>query len=412
MTATISERPQPSARDVGTSERREGFLRRATVVVLALAYFTMPWQGVLFLPVIGNVSRTLSMALVAAGGLSLLLEGRRRRWLDAHVLMGALAVWSMLSVLWSISPEVSFGGAVDVFQLSILAVLTWEFAGTRERISILAAAFLLGALVAAGIVVNDYFQNRDVESVARYATGTLHPNDLAFIVALAVPIAWYLATTLRNPLLATAARCFVPLGLFTVVLTASRAGLVVVLLAMLVIPWTFAETPVPVRLALSAIGIGCMLLLPSLLPDAQVDRLSTVSSEIESGDIGGRSELWSAAANSFGDHPVTGVGVAASRYDIGEQTGRVNGAHNTFLSVAAELGIVGLGLFALILLAVFRRSARAQGVGRKVALVLAVVLLVGLQVRHWEYRLPLWAVLALLLNISAPAEPSLTREGT
>jgi O-antigen ligase len=142
------------------------------------------------------------------------------------------------------------------------------------------------------------------------------------------------------------------------------------------------------------------VLVPILVPARAIDRLDTTSSELQTGTLNGREGVWEAALATFERHPVTGVGIGASRVAIGRQTGQVKGAHNTLFSVASELGFVGLATFVLLFAAIIGHAYRSGPLERSTALVLAICLLIGLQVRHWEYEKPLWAMFAVLLEFS------------
>jgi O-antigen ligase len=81
----------------------------------------------------------------------------------------------------------------------------------------------------------------------------------------------------------------------------------------------------------------------------------------------GREDLWIVAARMSADHPLTGVGVGnfqvrsadyvrrpgALSY-VGAVIERPRAVHNAYLHVLAESGVVGVGLFALFVLATMR----------------------------------------------------------
>ena len=86
---------------------------------------------------------------------------------------------------------------------------------------------------------------------------------------------------------------------------------------------------------------------------------------------------WQAAVDMFGDHPWLGVGIgnypiAYARYAIGRWRDPLGHAHNYYLNIAAEAGIVGLSayliLIAACLLYAWRLVHRTSGYWRAVAL--------------------------------------------
>jgi hypothetical protein len=74
--------------------------------------------------------------------------------------------------------------------------------------------------------------------------------------------------------------------------------------------------------------------------------------------------------------------------------------------VLADLGVIGGLLFSLTWITALRRTARAGSHERRFAVILALVLIAGLQVRHWEYERPLWTLLAIVVGLSLAERPA------
>jgi O-antigen ligase len=77
----------------------------------------------------------------------------------------------------------------------------------------------------------------------------------------------------------------------------------------------------------------------------------------------GRSHFWSVALKMFLDHPFIGVGweafgVAFTPYDTNNGYFRVDQAHNEYLQVLAEGGILGFACLAAFIYLLFRKSWR------------------------------------------------------
>jgi hypothetical protein len=78
--------------------------------------------------------------------------------------------------------------------------------------------------------------------------------------------------------------------------------------------------------------------------------------------------------------------------------GREQGPHNTYLSLAADLGVVGVGLFLLILISIAGRSLRLKARQQRYLVnVLLVTLAIGLLPGHWERIKVTWLMIAILL---------------
>ena len=77
-------------------------------------------------------------------------------------------------------------------------------------------------------------------------------------------------------------------------------------------------------------------------------------------DIGGRADIWAQSFAAFSDRPIGGVGLSAHRdaVPVGKE------AHNTYLSVLTETGIVGFLAFATVLAAIWMYVRRHRGWNR------------------------------------------------
>lgn len=376
----------------------ESLLRTSAYRGLLLLVFTIPFQGVVAVPGIGTLSRAVGLGFILLAAAAVAFEGRRRRLGDVQLCAAAFTAWVAASIGWSVDPDIALTRIVTMVQLFALVLVVREFAGDRPRLLGVVRAFVAGAGVVCVSVLVQY--GGDTERLT--ASGS-HPNDAAFILCLAIPLAWYLSYRSARPAEVVLARVFVPASLLAIVLTASRSAVLIAVVALLIVPWTLQNSS-PRGRALVTLGLAaCLVYGPALLPQPQVERLMTISDEVSQGTLNGRTDLWTATIDAFDERPLTGFGAGGSRTVIEERTGRDAGAHNTFLSLLAELGVVGVTLFALAVLAAGLSAARATGLERKLAAVLGATLLVGLQPRHWEYHKATWLILAILAGVGAVA---------
>ena len=145
-----------------------------------------------------------------------------------------------------------------------------------------------------------------------------------------------------------------------------------------------------VGLALGAVALIGLIGLSSagLLPASIGERLADAGALFEIRDVRGvpindanyalieRQAHWQAALNMLTDHPWTGVGFSNyqplyEQYRLLNWPMPLGHAHNIYLNVAAETGIIGLGLYLLLWISVFsltfRTIRRAQEFDRAVA---------------------------------------------
>jgi O-antigen ligase len=220
-------------------------------------------------------------------------------------------------------------------------------------------------------------------------------------LALAVPMAWYLGLIYRRPLLRWICRAYLPIGLVALGLTGSRGGMIATIAALTIVPFTLSKLS-PAKLA---VGIALMLvsgwLVVSFTPDTLVERLGTTEGEVADGSFGGRFKLWHAGLRVYVNRPFLGWGTASFKPAITPLLGvRAQVAHNSFISVLVEQGLVGLLLYLTMFVLVFRAILTLPPLEKRFALVLMGTLVVALLPLTWEDRKSVWVVLAILLGLS------------
>lgn len=170
-----------------------------------------------------------------------------------------------------------------------------------------------------------------------------------------------LPTVLRRigPLLAPVTLPLLFLGL---VATGSR-GAIVGCVAGLILSgrWRPRRMP-PIRLA--AVAAGLLLLVAVggwyVRQHPLVFKRLETTAEGSGPNIENRFELWQAGREALAAHPVFGVGYGQLRNYVELVYGENKPVHETFLSIAAELGVVGLGVFIWLIGAAMRDTAPAR----------------------------------------------------
>jgi O-antigen ligase len=375
--------------------------------MISLAYaalwvfvFSIPWENVIVIHGLGAVSRLTGMLAAGIAGLAIVVSGRMRRWHGFHVTALVFVLWAGCSLLLFRSGLDTVPNKYWTFvMLFVVVAIIWELARSRPRLLGLMMAYITGAYVSALDTVAAY--HRGAGEFGRFAAAGFDPNDLAMTLALALPMAWYLGMNHRRPLVRWICRAYLPIGVVAIGLTGSRGGLVVSVVALMIVPLTMNRlTPGRLATALFLLA-GSAGLAMAYVPHTLVQRLSTTGSEVEDARFGHRFKLWVAGFHAFERRPLTGYGtggfVRAVTSELGSDA-RV--AHNTYLSVLVEQGIVGLILYLTLFVAVYRSIRRLPKSERRFALTLLATLAVALLPLTWEDRKPVWFILAALLGLS------------
>ncbi len=393
--------------------RRGGVLRWAAGLALEGLVFTIPWQGAVTVGAVGRLSRLVGLVALAVAALALLVDRPRRAPAAVHWLLAAHVAVATASWFWSLRPDATGAHALTMVQLLAMTLLLWEFGARRAQRVRFLVAWVAGCWTAAALTWQSYLTGTEAGGGGyqdRYSIGNANVNDVGLLLALGIPVAWYVAGQVRAPWLRLACRLYPAGGLLGIAATSSRASLLAAGVGLLVVPASMRQLT-PLARVWTAAWVPALLagVVLVLAPQASIDRLSTTADEVRSGDLNERRQLWAAGLDAFADHPLGGVGGGASRHAIAERTGREAGAHNTFISIAAEVGVLGLVPFGLALVVVGGVLLRLPFAERRAGLVLLATLLLGLVPLHWERSKGLWFVVAVLAMGLAVPEPAVVR---
>ncbi len=360
--------------------------------------FSIPWEGIVVVAGMAVVPKLTGITALALTLLTIGVSGRFRRWHPFHVAAFLFVVCTGGELLF-----VNLHGVPQKYwtfvQLFLVLLMIWELAASWRRQLGLLAAYVMGSYVAALGTLLAY--RRMAGLMRRYAAGAFDPNDLAMTLALALPMAWYLGMNYRQPLLRWACRAYLPLGLLAIGLTGSRGGMLACMVALLVVPLTMTKlSPGRVAAGIAMLGLAGTLAVV-YVPQKIVARLATTGSEVQDLSFGGRFKLWRAGLNAFTQQPLLGYGTGTFKQTITPQLGSLSQvAHNSFVSILVEEGLIGLLLYTAMLLTVFRAVLKLPLLERRFALILLATLGVAMLPLTWEDSKAVWFILAALVGVA------------
>jgi O-antigen ligase len=351
-------------------------MRRIAWGLLLLFAFAIPWEYSLNLgEPLGNIARIVGVLLLLAAIPAVLQAGRLRTPGPIQWMVLALYLWFCCSYFWTIEPLTTLEKMRGYFQEMMIVWLVWEFAESPRDLRALLEAYVAGAWVLAGLTLANF---SSVEAIAagqiRFVAEGQDPNDVARFLDLGFPLAALLLNSLPSKgrwperLLALG---YMPLGLAAVVLTASRGGFLAVVVALagcgLLLMKSHAKGMLAGALALPALAATLWF----ALPHETFERLGTIPSQLQSGDLNQRINIWVAGWDAFARSPLVGMG--AGSFVSAAGTNPIDTAHNTPLSI-----LVGGGLIAFCLatgvVALAARAALATRGPLKIALLTALLL--------------------------------------
>ncbi len=143
--------------------------------------------------------------------------------------------------------------------------------------------------------------------------------------------------------------------------------------------------------------MGCAIgMAIYFVPPDTWQRLFRVGTDLTQGTMTHRTQIWSASMDVFREHPLIGVGADAHPAAVVRILARAMVAHNTFLSVLVELGVIGALLLAGLLAAAFYCAARMRGLERLFWSLVLLTWCIGAFAGTWEYRKATWFLFSMV----------------
>lgn len=326
--------------------------------------------------------------------------GRIRRLRFFHIAVWLFVLWNIASVFWSIDVDSTVQHIITYSQLAGMVLILWDLSISPGALKAVLQAYVLGAYIAIGSTVINYLRGIEEDNLRFAATG-FNANDLGLTLALGLPVAWYLAMSGTNSnkahLLRLVNYAYFPAAILAILLTASRGSLVAAIPALFFVLASLSRPRLLHRVLILAILIAALFGVQTLVPQSSFQRLATIPSSIAEANIGDRVDIWREGVAVFSEHPLSGIGGRAFR--AGVESGKF--AHNTFLSILVEVGLIGFGLFAVILAIVVFQAIRHPRWEAAFWLTVLSVWAIGNSVHNWEDRKATWLFLSLVIVSAA-----------
>jgi O-antigen ligase len=281
-----------------------------------------------------------------------------------------LVGWCALSTTWAENSSSALSVTFRFLNDALLYVIVYTAIRDRRTAQLIIAAFVVGAVAAAayGLVAVPAIPN----SGGRLTAGVFDPNELAAvlvgggILSLGLASAWRGEPAASGAAIAAAGWCLAALFL-----TASRGGLIALVAAMLTAifiggRWRWLATMLAVL-----VFLGGFFYFKTIAPPDARARVTEVTQGEASQDES-RTTIWKVGWRMFEAEPVHGVGAgnfpnAALKFVVrpGEapRSDRLVSepavAHNSYLEMFSELGLVGGTLFLALIAFSVVSAARA-----------------------------------------------------
>lgn len=309
-------------------------------------------------------------------------------WLRPVLLFGLLSLTGLVSLFYSpVADRVEARLLNDIKDalIAVIVVILLQRGTAFRRVMwvMILVGFFLGTLtvfqyfsgtfdkVYGGFAVS--MQHQIVGGIDDYrATGPVgDPNFFAEIMVVLAPIALERFFHEKKALLRGAALWTFAVSVLSVIFSYSRGGLIALVFGLLV--FFLYYPPKKFQIPVTIIALAVFILF---LPPYYMERLSTLTeifhmgptTRVEERSLQGRLSENLTALEMIKTHPLFGVGLNSFSYLFPQYSKKLGlalvaterEAHNLYLEVAAETGIVGFSVFLFVLLSCFLSIFQAR----------------------------------------------------
>ena len=333
-------------------------IEKPFILPFGLYVFLLPFDSVLVVTGGSAAGPTLTKLL---GILSILVlmfksifEKKFKRPDNIALLWMLFLIYGALSFFWAIKPESVIGRMPTAAGLIILYLVTASYKIQKAEFDTLKKFIVSGGFFAAIYTIYNYSSITDMRVTMQMGEQSADPNHFAF--SLIIPVSVCIQLMMEHKKKTVKALLGVVLGLisFAIIITGSRGGFlgVGIIIAVYILSMKHKVT-------FSTILIVIGIIVTSLLPDLFVERWSEA---VGSGGAG-RFSIWYVGWKSLGDYWSFGAGLSNFPSSYGEfafhdlSKGWSRGAHNIYLEIIVELGIIG---FSIMVLAIIKHYKAAK----------------------------------------------------
>jgi O-antigen ligase len=381
--------------------------------------FVIAFVGITELLPSSTIAQLTNYALGGATAVAFFLQ---RKWgvvKAPPLIFTRIHLFSILFLFWCLitNPSAAVGLTTDrnwIFTFVQLFLLQWlssQILTTPEKHRVVMVVFIVAALFSTISAIQEALAGDSIYQLIRAGGLAGGSNTATRLFTIAIIFLYGLRSTVKNRAGSILVLlCIIVFG-YGVVSTLSRTGIILlgITFVLLLIADTVGKAETQLRRQRPLMIVAAFLLIFILLPTQFLDDLwgrftesADVTSEL-------RYWLWKAGIEMFQDHPIQGVGIGRFSYELPVygfyylESQYLNlGAHNIYIDILAETGIVGSilygGMLISSLLAYWRASRwspPAQAAIARTWLIVLVVILLGGLTKQDQYDKLLWMSLGV-----------------
>lgn len=385
-------------------------LRSLAMICMLLLVSALPTDGAVE---IAGMSLVKIAGLLAFGLTAVLVVmGNGLQAMPAfHMSILLYVVWVILSFTWSEMPvpyettqAISSDQALksNVYILMI-GLLVFQLTRSQQDLDWLYIALVLGSFWLVYLMVKDY---QVTASTVRHEIKQFDANEVSVKLAMVIPLAIHLLMKTRASWQRLLGLTYIPAAMFTIMITGSRTGAVVMLLGLVgFIPFVL-RSGMLVKIGSVVLVVATLIGIASVIPQKTIERIFSTGKEISSGTLNERSVIWAKAYEEWEEKPLSGHGLGSFRRIINPYNVDYT-AHNSYVAITVEQGVIGTLLYLAVIGVAVSSAWKLPGDDRWLLLLMLAIVTLGQMSLTLQDRMYIWfayalAVLSLSIKNNAP----------
>ncbi len=370
-----------------------GLITTGSLFMSLFFIFSIPWGNAVW----DGLSRIFGLLAFGAVGLAFISGGTRGKFTFFHLAIALLGVWFILSLIWTPDFERGKELLITTLQLMLLTLLvTINIDNRKKNLLLFYHSYVLGNLVGSGIIIYNFLNGIESIYYQRYAIPTLDIDGQSIMLTLAMPMAAYLTTQYKNKLIKITYIIVIPTIVFAVFLTGTRTASIVGIIGILYWLITYRNASFRIKTTFFILFITSMIAAVSLAPKESLDRILSSGQSISSGTLNNRTVIWGASIEQWKLSPIIGNGVGSLEYVLNTKHVEYDSAHSTYIHLLTENGLIGLGLYLLMILSIIYYGLKSPNSDMLFIMALLTTILVSQITQHTHFHKETWFALTVL----------------
>lgn len=371
------------------------------VIGIYLASFLIPLEDVTTLFTNVTLLKILLAFTFLAWLLRELVSKNRIRFQQMSFIV-LLAIWSVMSLVWSYSLNDSLERISTFIQVILFSIMAFNLLKTKSDIERVMIIYIFASVLTAIIAINLLSSGVLLRNRAAFIEGQ-NPNGFSRSLGMSLLFILYFLQTdrFKHKFL------LYPFGvmfLLVIVLAQSRGTYIALIVSLPIIIY-YSKFGNNLRFIIMG-TIAALLtfyLFPNILLEYVFPRALAGFTEFS---LGGRNVIWLVGWEMIKDHPFFGVGFGNFTSIYGQYSLPLRGwyaetdPHNVFVAFQAELGIVGTVIFSLFLYRIYKKIKSIDSkhlIDKAWSLSFLLYIVVGAMSNSLHYTKFFWLEVALVV---------------